>query len=113
MSFDIIILKPADSAVSEISAVKEVSPLGSSASVSGAFNEAFPGCTEGAFISGDCYAVELSLIGEPVESAHLALRYGKSWTEKTATQFQELLSSVCRSLGGVAFAVSDNSRVAP
>lgn len=113
MSFDIIILKPTDSAVNDISAVKDVAPLGSSASVSEVFNKAFPGCTEGVFISGDHYAVELSLIGEPVESAHLALRYGKSWSENTETQFQELLSSVCRSLGGIAFAVSDNSRVAP
>jgi hypothetical protein len=113
MSFDIIILKPTDLTVNDLSAVEDVAPLGSTASVSGAFNNAFPGCTEGAFIAGDRYAVELSLSGEPVESAHLAVRYGKLWSEETETQFQELLSSVCHALGGVAFAVSDNSRLSP
>jgi len=113
MSFDIIILKPTEVSVSDISTVEDAVPLGTTESVSAAFYGAFPACVGGVFSSGDDYSVELVLSGEPVESAHLALRYGQSWSEKSERQFFSLLSSVCHSLGGVAFAVSDNSRVAP
>lgn len=113
MSFDIVILKPSDMSVDDISEVNEVAPLGKTESVSKEFDQAFPGCLKGGFISNSGYSVELTLSGEPVESVHLTLRYGQSWSETSEASFIGLLSSVCRLLGGVAFAVSDNSRVAP
>ena len=112
MSFDIII-RPTDLAVDDISAVEDVITLGTAEDVSAAFNRVFPSCIDGAFISGEHYSVELVLSGAPVESAHLALRYGRSWSEVIEKQFVASLSSVCLSIGGVAFAVSDNSRIAP
>ena len=113
MSVDLIVLKPTDPSADELSEVESVSPLGTTASVSLAFNNVFPGCSERPFIIGEEFAVELSLSGEPVESAHLALRFGNSWSEKSKAQFHTLLSQVCLSLGGIAFAVSDNTKVAP
>jgi len=113
MSFDIIIIKPTDKSVTDISSVENVAPLGTRSIVESAFNHVFPGCIEGVFISGERFAVELSLSGEPIEAAHLSLRFGSSWSENVEREFQDLLYSVCQSLGGVAFAVSDNSRMAP
>ena len=113
MSLDIIILKPTDPAVDDISAVDDVIPLGAADIVSKVFNHFFPGCTEGEFISGNDFSVELMLSGEPVESAHLTLQFGKSWADKSEGNFQVLLAEACRALGVVAFAVSDNSRIAP
>jgi len=113
MSFDIIILKPTDPTANDISAVEDVTPLGTTDIVSKVFNNAFPGCTEGAFNSGYDFSVELMLSGEPVESAHLTLQFGQSWTDKSERNFQVLLAEACRALGVVAFATSDNSRIAP
>lgn len=113
MSFDLIVLKPTDPTASELSEVESVSPLGTTASVSLAFDKAFPGCSERPFIFGEEFAVELALSGEPVESAHVALRFGTSWNERSEVQFHKLLSQVCLSLGGTAFAVSDNTKVVP
>ena|SRR6266566_948588 len=113
MSFDIIILKPSDISIDNMSEVNEVAPLGDTEVVSRAFDQAFPGCLKGGFTSGNGYSVELMLNREPVESAHLTLRYGQSWSGTSERHFLSLLSSVCNSLGGVAFAVSDNSRVVP
>jgi len=58
MSFDIIILKPTDSSISDLSEVNDVVLLGSAEVVSAAFNAAFPNCFDGAFLSGEDYAVE-------------------------------------------------------
>ncbi len=113
MSFDIIILKPIDSRIDDISAVEDVTPLGATDFVTKVFNNFFSGCTEGAFTSGDDFSVELMLSGEPVESAHLTLQFGQSWTDESERKFQVMLAEACRALGGVAFAVSDNSRIAP
>lgn len=113
MSFDLIVLKPTDSSVAELSGVENVSPIGTTASVARAFDQAFPGCIKRPFILGEEFAVEVSLSGEPVESAHIALRFGRAWSKTSEARFQALLSQVCISLGGIAFAVSDNSRVAP
>ncbi len=113
MSFDIIIFKPTNPTIDDISAVEDVIPLGATDIVSKVFNHAFPGCIERAFISGNDFSVELMLSGEPVESAHLTLQFGQSWADKSERNFQVLLAEACRALGGVAFAVSDNSRIAP
>lgn len=113
MSFDLIVLKPTDSTVAKLSEVEDVSPIGTTASVARAFDQAFPGCVERPFIVGEEFAVEISLSGEPVESAHVALRFGREWSKSSEARFHALLSQACLSLGGIAFAVSDNSRVAP
>ena len=113
MSFDIIVLKPSRLAVENLAEVETVSPLGSFEVVSQLFNSTFPGCLEGAFLQGGDYSVELSLSGQPVESAHLSLRFGPSWDPQGEAHFQKQLTSVCCPSGWVAFAVSDNSRITP
>ena len=113
MSFDVIVLKPSDPSVADITAVDQVSPLGSGESVAQAFEDVFPGCsTQGAIGAGGS-VVELRLSGTPVQSVHLTLRYGQSWSEARSIEFIRLLSRVCSSLDAVAFAVMDNSRIAP
>jgi hypothetical protein len=113
MSFDIIILKPSETSVTDLSEVEEVSPLGSYEAVSQIFSAKFPGCLEGGFLCGDGYSVELSLSGQPVESAHLTLRFGQSWDTQGEAHFEQQLTSACCPSGWVAFAVSDNSRITP
>lgn len=114
MSFDIIILKPTDLTIEDISDVGDVVPLGVTDVVAAVFEREFPGCIEnGCFVSGELYAVELTLNGEPVESAHMSLRFGEAWSDEAETQFNALLAKVCLALGALAFAISDNSRLAP
>ena len=113
MSFDIIILKPSIVTITDLNEVVEVGPLGSSEAVSQVFSAAFPGCLESGFVCGDGYSVELSLNGQPVESAHLTLRFGQSWDIQGEAHFQQQLTNACCTSGWVAFAVSDNSRITP
>jgi hypothetical protein len=113
MSFDIIILKPSKSTVTDLTEVKEVHPLGSFEAVSQQFNSTFPGCLNGGFLCSDGYSVELLLNGQPVESAHLTLHFGRSWDIQGEVHFQKQLTSACCPFGWVAFAVSDNSRIIP
>ncbi|NMG34839.1 hypothetical protein GRF61_10340 [Azoarcus sp. TTM-91] len=113
MSFDIIILKPSEASVTDLTEVEEVDTLGSFEAVSQIFNAAFPGCMDGGFLCGDDYSVELSLSGQPVESAHLTLRFGQSWDTQGEAHFEQQLTSTCGPSGWVAFAVSDNSRITP
>ena len=113
MSFDIILLKPTASSIGDLSEVDDVVPLGSAKSVSAAFNAAFPNCFNGVFISGEDYAVEGSMSGDPVQSVHLALRFGHQASGDGTEAFLAALGEICRQLGAVAFAVSDNSRISP
>lgn len=114
MSFDIIILKPTDLTIEDITAVGDVVPLGATKLVAAVFEREFPGCIEnGCFVSGELYAVELTLNGEPVESAHMSLRFGDAWSDEAESQFNALLAKVCLALEALAFAISDNSRIAP
>lgn len=111
MSFDIIILKPTDSSVSDLSEVDDVVWLGSAEAVSATFNAAFPSCLNGVFLSGEDYAVEGSLSGDPVQSVHIALRFGHRTSGDSTEAFLTRLGEICQQLGAVAFAVSDNSRI--
>jgi hypothetical protein len=113
MSFDLIILKPTDASVDDISDVTDVVQLGSVDEVTAAFHSVFPNCLDGAFISGEEYSVEAILSGDPVQSVHMGLRSGLLWSDDTTTKFLAVLAGVCRRLDAVAFAVSDSSRVAP
>ena len=113
MSFDVIVLKPSDPSVDDITAVDEVSPLGDAESVSQVFEEAFPGCSTQGYFGPGGSVVELRFSGTPVQSAHITLRYGQSWSEVRSSEFTRLLSRVCNSLNAVAFAVMDNARIAP
>ena len=113
MSFDIIVIRPLDAAVADISEVAEVLPLGSVDAVSEAFNDVFAGSRDGIFVESDGYAFEISLSGEPVTSVHIALRFGNSDAVEIRNQFLGRLTTVCNALGAIAFAVSDNSRLAP
>ena len=113
MSFDIVILKPDDDSVADISEVSEITPLGDRATVSNAFNSVFPGCLDGLITSAGGYSVDLLLNGSPVESAQLTLHFGQTWSEEIGDRLTKSLGSICALHGWVAFAVSDNSRVAP
>ncbi|WP_141248877.1 hypothetical protein [Pseudomonas sp. HAR-UPW-AIA-41] len=113
MSFDIIVIKPADSSITDLTEVEETTPLGSADAVAEKFNSIFPGCLEDGFVSGANYSVEISLSGGPVESAHLTLHFGPSWSNQAENYFMQQLTSICSSTDWVAFAVSDNARIAP
>jgi hypothetical protein len=113
MSFDIIFLRPVDSSGNDLDMPDEVHPMGSNEVVSFAFEQIFPGALAGIFICGERYAVEVELAGDPVQSAHLVLRFGSSWSNQIHDEFIATLTKLCEILGTVAFAVSDNSRLAP
>jgi hypothetical protein len=113
MSFDIIVLKPTDVSVDDISDVADVVPIGNVDDVSAAFDSVFPNCLQGVFIDGEDYSVEGFVSGNPVQSVHLALRSGGQSSGDTTTIFLAGLADLCRRLNAVAFAVSDNSRLAP
>jgi len=113
MSFDIIILKPTDLSENDLSAVEDVLDIGSPEAVITFLERVFPGCAHGAFLDGECYALESAQNGDPVTTIHLTLRYGRAWSEAACSDFMDLLSRLCELLQSVAFAVSDNSRMAP
>jgi len=113
MSFDIIILKPTDLSENDLSAVEDVLDIGSPAAVITFLERVFPGCAHGAFWDGERYALESTQNGDPVTTIHLTLRYGRAWSEAACSDFMDLLSRLCELLQSVAFAVSDNSRMAP
>lgn len=113
MSFDIIVIKPANRGAESLNDVREVSPLGDAESVRRIFEDEFPGAVTSVFVHRDEYSLEVTLANDPVGSAHLALRSGQEWSTSSRDQFIERLDELCRHLQCVAFAVSDNSRLAP
>ncbi|MET4615781.1 hypothetical protein ABIA71_001347 [Stenotrophomonas sp. 2619] len=113
MSFDIIILKPTDLSENDLSAVEDVLDIGSPEAVITFLERVFPGCAHGAFLDGERYVLESAQNGDPVTTIHLTLRYGRAWSEAACSDFMDLLSRLCELLQSVAFAVSDNSRMAP
>lgn len=113
MSFDIIILKPTDLSENDLSKLEDVRDIGRPEAVINALELVFPGCVQGAFSDGERYSLESAQSGDPVTTVHLTLRYGRAWSEATRAEFLTLLSRACQSLESVAFAVSDNSRIAP
>lgn len=106
MHFHIIILKPTDPGVDSLDDVREVSALGNAAAVRRVFDAAFPAGTDG-------YALEMTLADDPVTAVHLAVKRGSGWSESVQTRFYGELAEVCRRLRGEAFAVADNTRLAP
>ena len=100
MGFDIIVLKPTDTSVVDISEVSELVPLGTVEVVSAAFHSMFPNCLKGAFVCGEAYSVEGSLVGV-------------NYLGRSASDFLAVLTDVCRRLDAIAFAVSNNSRLSP
>jgi len=113
MSFDMIILKPTDLSENDLYAVEDVLDIGSPEAVITFLEQVFPGSTHGAFLDGERYALESAQAGDPVTSIHRALRYGQAWSEAACSDFMDRLSRLCELLQSVAFAVSDNSRMAP
>ncbi|MPV64339.1 hypothetical protein [Burkholderia sp. BE17] len=113
MSFDIVILKPTESDVNGLTSVHDVSPIGTLETVLRECDSVFPGATGGVHLKGENFALEFSTAGDPVTSVHVALRFGTAWSDETYALFIEHLTRLCRNLGSVAFAVSDNSRLAP
>ncbi|MFL1557034.1 hypothetical protein [Pseudomonas sp. O11] len=111
MSIDIIILKPIDQNATDLTAVESVIDIGRPEIVEVALNSVFPGCTDGAFVTGEEYSLEATLSGDPVSSIHLTLRYGSAWSEVSNNAFLVSISCLCQELKSQAFAVSDNSRI--
>ncbi|WP_234779175.1 hypothetical protein [Pseudomonas coronafaciens] len=113
MSFDIIILKPTDLSVNDLSTVEDVLDIGCPEAVITLLEQVFPGCAQGAFLDGERYSLESVQNGDPVTTIHLTLRYGRAWSEATSAEFLTLLLRLCELLRSAAFAVSDNSRITP
>ena len=113
MSIDIIVVKPAGRDAESLDEIREVSPLGDLRCVRQVFDATFPGVATGVFTNGEEYSLEVTLTNDPVGSAHLALRSGPTWSPSSRERFVESLGELCRRLQWVAFAVSDNSRLAP
>ncbi|BCM10472.1 hypothetical protein ACI2S5_26155 [Ralstonia nicotianae] len=113
MSFDIIILKPANCDVKDLTSIQGADPIGAPKSVHDECDSVFPGAATGSHLNREYFAVEVSTSGSPVTSVHMALRFGAAWSDETYTPFIEHLARLCHKLGCVAFAVSDNSRLAP
>ncbi|MBP0639901.1 hypothetical protein [Cupriavidus sp. AcVe19-6a] len=113
MSFDIIVLRPSNPDAESLDSVRDANDLGDLASVRRGFDSIFPGATTGVFLHNEEYALEVSLAGDPVGSAHIALRFGAAWSDASHDQFVERLGELCRRLQCVAFAVSDNARLGP
>lgn len=113
MSFDIIVVKPGTRDAECLNDVREVIPFGDAESVRQIFEATFPGAAPGVFVNGEEYSLEVTLASDPVGSAHLARRYGQNWSTSSRDQFVECLGELCHHLQCVAFAVSDNSRLAP
>ncbi|WP_155624902.1 hypothetical protein [Burkholderia vietnamiensis] len=113
MSFDIVAIKPTNLDAESLNDVREVRPLGDAESVRRIFEVKFPGATTGLSVNREEYSLEVTLVNDPVDSAHLALRWGPAWSTSSRDQVIERLGEICRHLECVAFAVSDNSRLAP
>ncbi|WP_313440304.1 hypothetical protein [Stenotrophomonas sp.] len=113
MSFDIVVLKLADIGETDLSSVEAVLDIGCPQAINASLESVFPGCAQGAFSDGERYSLESALNGDPVNSIHLTLRFGRAWSEAANTDFIALLSTLCQRLQSVAFAVSDNSRLTP
>lgn len=113
MSFEMVILRPTGADVTDMADVEDVLDLGALESVAASVESVFPGCIHGTFSKGSSYSLESTLSGDPVASVHLTLQYGATWTEAISDEFLERLSSLCKLLDSIAFAVSDNSRIAP
>ncbi|MHA7685199.1 hypothetical protein [Cupriavidus sp. PET2-C1] len=113
MRFDIIILKPADRDAKDLNGIRDVAFLGDAQSVRGEFDAIFPGVAAGIHFNEENFSLDVSLDGDPVTSAHMALRFGASWSEAAHHLFVEHLARLCRNLHCVVFAAPDNSRLAP
>jgi hypothetical protein len=113
MSFDMVILRPIGADVTDLADVEDVIDFGAHESVTASLESVFPGCVQGTFSNDSSYSLESTLSGDPVVSVHLTLQYGATWTEAISDEFVETLSSLCKLLDSIAFAVSDNSRIAP
>ncbi len=112
MSFDVIILKPIDISIEDLSEIDNIEQLGKREIVEHIVNQSFPAAVDGVWLT-DEFSVEALLSGEPVDSIHLTLRFGDSWSENSETQFLKRIESICQKLQSVAFSVSDNTRLAP
>lgn len=113
MSFDIVVLKLEGPGEKDLSNVEAVQDIGCPQAVIASLELVFPGCVQSAFSDGERYSLESALNGDPVSSIHLTLRFGRAWSEAANAEFMALLSTLCQRLQSVAFAVSDNSRLAP
>ncbi len=112
MSYDIILLKPADPRTDDLSNIEDVVEMGEETSIITSIEQVFPGCTQGVFTKDESFTVEGSLSGNPVTSIHLSLRFGSAWSDSSFNVFLGQLSQLCNSLQAHAYSVSDNSLIA-
>jgi hypothetical protein len=112
MSYDVLIIKPRDNSVENLSTVEDVAPLGEKYLVESAINTVFPGAINGVWQCSE-FSVEALISGNPVESVHITLRFGDSWSETSEAHFLNLTACICSKIDAVAFSVSDNSKLSP
>jgi hypothetical protein len=95
MSFDVLIIKPSNATIEDLSAVEDVAPLGETLIVENAINSAFPGAVNGIWQSRD-FSVEAQISGNPVESAHLTVHFASTWAKASEIQLLKCITTLCQ-----------------
>jgi hypothetical protein len=112
MSFDVILIKPNDLSIDDLSAVEDVMLLGDKEFVEAAIDQSFPEAVNGLWQSEE-FSIEALISGNPVESVHITAHFGDSWSEASEAKLLSLITIICHKIGAVAFSISDNSKLAP
>ena len=112
MSFDVILIKPNDLSIEDLSAVEDVMLLGDKGFVEAAIGLSFPGAVNGAWKSEE-FSIEALISGNPVGSVHITAHFGDAWSETSEAKLLSLIAVICHKTGAVAFSISDNSKLAP
>ena len=112
MSFDVILIKPNDLSIEDLSSVEDVMQLGDKEFVKAAIDLSFPGAVNGLWQSED-FSIEALINGNPVESVHITAHFGDAWAEASEAKLISLITVICHGTGAVAFCISDNSKLAP
>ncbi|WP_287029711.1 hypothetical protein [Pseudomonas sp. UBA6310] len=112
MSFDVILIKPNDLSIEDLSSVEDVMQLGDKEFVEAAIGLSFPGAVNSLWQSKE-FSIEALINGNPVESVHITAHFGDAWTEASEAKLISLITVICHETGAVAFSISDNSKLAP
>ena len=112
MSFDVILIKPNDLSIEDLSSVEDVMQLGDKEFVEAAIGLSFPGAVNGLWQSEE-FSIEALINGNPVESVHITAHFGDAWAEASEAKLLSLITVICHEIGAVAFSISDNSKLAP
>ncbi|HHP5490043.1 TPA: hypothetical protein ACSCYS_000356 [Aeromonas veronii] len=112
MSFDLVVIKPCNRSIADLSEVEDVIPLGSKELISTKVTQYFPNAIEGVWLS-DEFSVEVFISGEPVISVHITIHFGNGWSKNSEAKLLIMIAAICRSIDASAFSLSDNTKLAP